>query len=245
MKIVNSHPVIAWFSCGCVSAIACYMAITKFNFVRLYYIDTGQEHPDNIRFLHQCEEWYQLPIRVIKNEKFADAFDVCKKTRYLNGPSGARCTLELKKKMRWKIEDELGAWHAQVFGFDATEERRAKRFSEQYPEAKAIFPVLDAKLTKQECLALLKKHNIGIPMMYKLGYRNNNCIGCVKGGIGYWARIRKDFPMHFARMASLERSIGHSCINGCYLDELPADAALLPPIVPSCSLFCDPEFMDI
>lgn len=245
MKIVNSLPVIAWFSCGCVSAIACYMAVSKFNFVRIYYIDTGQEHPDNIRFLHQCEEWYQLPIRVVKNEKFSDAFDVCEKTRYLNGPSGARCTLELKKKMRWKIEDEQGAWHAQVFGFDATEERRAKRFCEQYPEAKAIFPVYDAKLTKQECLALLKKHNIGIPMMYKLGYRNNNCIGCVKGGIGYWARIRKDFPMQFARMASLERSIGHSCINGCYLDELPADAALLPPIVPSCSLFCDPEFMDI
>ena len=230
MKIENSLPVIAWFSCGCVSAVACYMAIARFKNVRIYYIDTGQEHPDNVRFLHQCEEWFQLPISVIKNEKFADAFDVCEKTRYLNGPSGARCTLELKKKMRGRIEDEL---------------RRAKRFYEQYPEAKAIFPVINAKLTKQECLGLLKAHNIGIPMMYKLGYHNNNCIGCVKGGRGYWARIRKDFPQHFARMAELERRIGHSCINGCFLDELPMDARLMPPIVESCSLFCEPEFMNL
>ena len=30
--------------------------------------------------------------------------------------------------------------------------------------------------------------------MYDLGYPNNNCIGCIKGGMGYWNRIRKDFP---------------------------------------------------
>lgn len=30
--------------------------------------------------------------------------------------------------------------------------------------------------------------------MYDLGYANNNCIGCVKGGIGYWNKIRIDFP---------------------------------------------------
>ena len=35
------------------------------------------------------------------------------------------------------------------------------------------------------------------PLMYDLGYPNNNCIGCVKGGMGYWNHIRKDFPEVF------------------------------------------------
>lgn len=56
--------------------------------------------------------------------------------------------------------------------------------------------------------------------MYDLGYHNNNCVGCVKGGMGYWNRIRIDFPEVFRKMAELEREIGHSCINGVYLDEL-------------------------
>jgi len=41
--------------------------------------------------------------------------------------------------------------------------------------------------------------------MYKLGYHNNNCIGCVKGGMGLLETSKVDFPEHFDRMAKLER----------------------------------------
>ena len=60
--------------------------------------------------------------------------------------------------------------------------------------------------------------------MYQLGYQNNNCIGCPKGGIGYWNKIRRDFPQTFTRMAELERAIGASVLrsNGesLWLDDL-------------------------
>jgi hypothetical protein len=61
-----------------------------------------------------------------------------------------------------------------------------------------------------------------MPAMYQLGYRNNNCIGCVKGGIGYWNKIRRDFPEAFDRMAKAERAIGRKLFKreGVYLDEL-------------------------
>ena len=51
------------------------------------------------------------------------------------------------------------------------------------------------------------------PIMYDLGYSNNNCIGCVKGGMGYWNKIREDFPEVFQARAKLEREIGRSCKN--------------------------------
>jgi len=64
-----------------------------------------------------------------------------------------------------------------------------------------------------------------------MGYKNNNCIGCVKGGAGYWNKIRVDFPNVFKRMARQERKM-NVAINKRYaggerkrvfLDELPPD----------------------
>jgi len=41
--------------------------------------------------------------------------------------------------------------------------------------------LIDNDLSKENCLAIIDRAGIEIPMMYKLGYNNNNCIGCVKG----------------------------------------------------------------
>ena len=239
--------VICWFSCGVTSAIATRLALSEFknSEVLIYFIETGQEHPDSIRFLRDCERWFDHDIKIVRSSHYSSAWDVWEKTKFLNGTTGARCTLELKKKVRWSLEDKLGTWSSQVFGFDATERKRAVRFNEQYPKAKAVYPLINHCLTKSECMAILNSAGIEIPAMYGLGFPNNNCIGCVKGGMGYWNLIRKEFPDTFNRMAKLERTIGHSCINGKYLDELPKNLGKLPVIVPSCSLFCNTDFMDL
>lgn len=90
-------------------------------------------------------------------------------------------------------------YEAQIFGFEYSkkEVNRAIRFKEQYPDAKPIFPLIEKKLTKPECLYYLEQAGIKRPTMYTLGYGNNNCIGCVKGGKGYWNKIRRDFPEYF------------------------------------------------
>ena len=86
---------------------------------------------------------------------------------------------------------------------------------------------------------------IELPKMYDLGYNHNNCIGCVKGGMGYWNQIRKDFPEHYNKMAKIEREINHSIFRNkdtnerIWLDELSIDAGNYkkePPI--SCDLSC-------
>ena len=86
--------------------------------------------------------------------------------------------------------------------------------------------------------------------MYKMGYNNNNCIGCVKGGMGYWNKIRIDFPDKFNEVANIERQIGATCLkdeNGkIFLDELdPNRGDPVEEIIPDCSLICQIEFQDI
>jgi len=241
--------VVVWFSCGSTSAVAAKLTIAKYKSrlpIEIIYTDPGGEHHDNKRFLRDCEKWFGQKITVLKSEKYRDIWDVFNQTRYLVGVAGARCTTELKKSLRQQFQKP---WQdIQVFGFDSGEEKRAEKFRSNNPEVFLETPLIDKGLTKGDCLAMLKRANIDLPIMYKLGYRNNNCIGCVKGQAGYWNKIRVDFPDVFERMAKVEREL-NVAINKTYkgdgkrkrifLDELPHDMGRYkeePDI--ECSLLC-------
>lgn len=239
---------IGWFSCGITSAVACKLAIDKFGAdnVMLYYIDIKSAHEDNERFIADCERWYNSKIIKVSSHKYLDQFDVIEQTRYVNGPSGARCTQELKKRVRWKIESDHD-YPPQIFGFEYSKKEinRAVRFTQQYPLANSIFPLIENKLSKEFCAGLLLENGIRLPKMYELGFHNNNCIGCVKGGKGYWNLIRVHFPETFDRMAELEREIGRSCIKDRFLDEMTeTEGKHEPPILPDCGTFCEIKYTD-
>jgi hypothetical protein len=188
----------------------------------ILYCDTlAYEHPDNLRFLRDVESWTGRPIKILSSEKYSDIYDVFDKTGWLVGPGGARCTTELKKNVR-KAYQKVDDVH--VFGFTAEEGARIERFKQENPELYARFPLFEAGITKAECYTILSDADIELPAMYRLGYKNNNCIGCVKGGMGYWNKIRKDFPEAFARMAAQERRMDVSILRDksgrVFLDEL-------------------------
>lgn len=131
-----------------------------------------------------------------------------------------------------------------VWGFDLKEKNRAERTIEANPQATHEFPLIDRNLSKEEVHGLFEQtFGFARPLMYDLGYPNNNCIGCVKGGMGYWNRIRKDFPEVFESRAKLEREVGHSILkdkNGpVYLDELdPNRGNMDTEIMPECGIMC-------
>lgn len=250
MKTKNDL-VVGWWSGGITSAVACRLAIEKYPNVRLVYIETGSHHPDTLRFKADCEKWYGQEIETIQNKKYKDHFDVILSTRYINGSQGARCTTELKKKVRFEFEKSTEIF-AQVWGFsfEASEINRAVRMQEQFACINPLFPLIEHKLTKNQCAGILEAAGIEMPMMYRLGYSNNNCIGCVKGGAGYWNKIRVDFPEIFERMKQIERIVGASCLKNkegrIYLDELdPKAGKQTDQIIGECGIFCQLEFADI
>ena len=91
--------IIAWWSAGVTSAVATKLAIQQYGADKVVpiYFHIDSAHEDNKRFKSECETWYGREILVRQSKKYGDQFDVIKKERYVNGPSGARCTLELKK----------------------------------------------------------------------------------------------------------------------------------------------------
>ena len=241
---------IAWFSCGITSAVACKMALQQYDDVEIYYISIESAHADNKRFISECEQWYGQEIRQVSS-LHKDQYAVIDKKRFINSPFGAPCTKALKKEVRQHLHEQLKP-DAHIMGYEYAKKEfnRAMRFREQYPETNALFPLLEKQLNKNECASILLKAGINIPEMYKLGFANNNCIGCVKGGQTYWAKIRKHFPIQFLEMAKRERQLNHSCIRKegkpLFLDNLPNDIDTSKmEVMPDCGLFCEVEMANI
>jgi hypothetical protein len=113
-----------------------------------------------------------------------------------------------------------------IFGLTADEERRIVRFEKQNPDLDMEWILRDADIKKEDCYKILSAAGISLPVMYSLGFKNNNCIGCVKStSFAYWDRVRKYFPEVFKKRCEQSRKIGCRLIEyhgkRIFLDELP------------------------
>ena len=231
--------VVCWFSCGAASAVATKLVIAE-NAGKLpliiAYTEVAEEHPDNKRFLKECEKWFGQEIQILGNDFYQRSIYRVFEKNYIRTPKGAPCTRALKKQVRERFEETTDR---QVFGYTAEEQARLDRFIDANNDVDIWTPLIDKGLSKEDCLAMLRNANIELPMMYRLGYHNNNCIGCVKGGMGYWNKIKVDFPEHFDRMAKLERFKSQTIFKDRYLDELkPTDGNYPQEQHIECSIFC-------
>jgi len=244
--------VIAWFSCGDASAVACKLALTKYRATHeiiIARILLDSEHSDNDRFAADWVRWANCQITELRSEKYADSWEVWEARRYIAGIAGAPCTTELKKIVRFGFQrpDDI-----QVFGYTTEEQKRARTFCDNNPELIVDFPLIDARLGKADCHALVRAAGIELPAMYRLGFDNNNCIGCPKGGAGYWNMIRRHFPEVFDRMCRLSRELGCRLVKQkgerIFLDELlPTTGRQKDEVEIECSAFCGdvmPQFAE-
>ena len=208
---MNKKTVIAWWSGGITSAVACHMALKIFKNVEIVFLDTkGNEDDDTYRFLSDCERLYDQPISTISNPEYDSIEQVWEKFTALNNATGAICSTELKRTMREQYQDLTKHW-GQVFGFEY-EKKQIKRhmnMRRNYPEINVISPLIEAKWSKSDCLTFMSQKGIEIPRAYRWGYQNNNCMktGCVQGGIGYWQKRQKQFPDSFRHMAKMEHKL--------------------------------------
>lgn len=206
--------VICWWSGGVTSAVACKIAIDFYgkHRCRVIMLDTHNEHDDTYRFLQDCQKWYGIEIESITaiGNKYEDIKAVWYKYNSLNVAHGAICSSELKRKVREDWE-KYNTFTHQVFGFEFTakEFKRATGMALNNPQVKAIFPLLMLGYDKPTCIKIVEEAGIAIPMPYRLGLHNNNCIktGCVQGGIGYWKKIKEEMPEKFEQMAKIEHEL--------------------------------------
>lgn len=250
---VTAPRVVCQFSCGAASAVATKLALAEHGdrcVILNAYIE--EEHEDNRRFATDCERWFGRAIVTLRDTKYnASAVQVFETVGYIKGRNGAACTTRIKRGLLRTFEQPGDVL---VLGYTAEEQWRLDDWRENWPDRPIIAPLIDRGLTKEDCKAMVLRAGIRLPRMYELGYDNANCIGCVKGGLGYFRAIREDFPAQFERLAKAEDKVAALHGEAAYilrhrsgplkgqrfpLRELPAGKAHRGEPLPSCGLFCD------
>ena len=121
--------IVSRFSCGAASAVATKLVIAEYGAkqdVAVINAYIEQEHHDNRRFLADCEQWFGVPITVLRDTKYnASTVEVFRRRMYMAGRNGAPCTKYLKRELMdaWGKPDDV--W---VLGYTAEEERRLDAF---------------------------------------------------------------------------------------------------------------------
>lgn len=196
------------FSCGGPSAVAAKLTLADYDpaEVEIVYSATRSEHPDNDRFRADCEKWLGKPVTVLASSQYRDIWHVFEKERFIVSKDGAKCrnVLKIVPFMDFYLPSDT-----LIFGYTADRsDRERAELLQANSNQKMRFPLIERGLTRSDCLAILERAGIELPAMYRLGFKNNNCLGCPKGGMGYWNAIKVHFPDEFERMASIQRDLG-------------------------------------
>lgn len=244
---MSKETIAVWFSCGVASAVAAKLTVDKYGNTHNVIVvnnPVAEEDEDNRRFLKDVEKWIGQPIIEAKNSNYisSSAVEVWDKRNFMSGNKGAPCTVELKKEARYQFEcNNKIDYH--VLGFTIDEQHRAERFF-KYERSNVLPVLIEAGLTKQACFDIVKDAGIKLPRVYKMGYPNANCIGCVKAtSPTYWNHVRKMHPEVFKQRSEQSRRIGAKLVRykgvRIFLDELPETATGNPMKSYECGIFCD------
>lgn len=245
------------FSCGAASAVSTKIVLYEHrqgygqssDQVLILNAFIKEEHPDNRRFLSDCERWFKFPITVLSDETHGASTDeVWRRQRWIKSLHGAPCSKILKRNLLSKMQLP---GDVNVIGFTREESDRFENLCERFPLEHFRAPLIEHDLSKSDCLAIITDAKIEIPAMYKLGYENSNCIGCPKGGQNYWQAIREDFPDRFEAVKAIQEELGPGANFLQYrsgpkkgtrmpLSELPSGRGNMSKEASfSCSFFCE------
>jgi hypothetical protein len=243
------------------------------------FADTGWEPQAVYRHLDRLTGIAQqagIPVvRVATGDIRGDALDPAHRFAsmplFTLGPHGERgmarrqCTNEYKiKPIKREVRRRLGYPHpvrvpggvcAEVaIGISLDEVGRARDSDVRY--MRHVFPLLDRKWRREDCLAYLAEHGLG-------DTPKSTCVGCPFHDDGFWTDLKAHSPAEWADAVDFDRQIRHGSaranadgqpLRGQYYlhaQRLPLDQVVLRPRrrgsaedTPGCGPFTCPHPLD-
>lgn len=208
----ETAPHIVSLSGGLGSAFAADRAIQRFgrNQVTLWFADVLVEDPDLYRFLHDLMQRWGGRLYWFTDGRTPE--QVWDQKKIIPNSLIAPCTYELKIKPFREFIKAMPTLPIIYIGFKYHETKRQektlKSYAEALPKAVVEYPLLwlAAETRKLEDLCE-SELGIELPLLYKLGYKYNNCGGtCCRSGIGCWTRTLKFFPDRYAQKEAWEQN---------------------------------------
>lgn len=215
--VVRKPLAIVGFSGGVTSAWCAGWAIRKYgkeNVVLLFH-DTKEEDTDTYRFLREMAA--ALDMEITERSDGRSVTDLAYDMNTLPNDRMPFCSRVLKiepgnEYMRELVANRTDRIAIKVVGFSANEPDRVQRatalsWSLGYT---VRFPLIEEKVTKQQAAEWCQvTMGVRIPDMYQWS-DHANCVGCARGGIGYWLAVKENRPDVFEQRKQLEAEFGHT-----------------------------------
>lgn len=192
---------ICFFSGGLASAAAAI--ITRPDV--LLFTDTLVEDADLYRFNVDVSAFLGVPITRLVDGR--TPWQVFFDERMMGNTRVDPCSRVLKRELahRW-VQANSSEDSDLVFGITFEESHRIRRIKQAWAPRRAIFPLVESDLFKEDARAIVEKVGLRVPRLYCEGFAHNNCAGaCVKAGQGQWAHLLRTNPDLYAEWESNEQ----------------------------------------
>jgi len=217
--------VIVGYSGGVTSAWSLDWALKNYprNEVVALFHDTKEEHKDTYRYLHEMAA--KLGIEITERSDGRSVSEVEDDEGAIANNRMAFCSRILKREQLDKYIKELRAQGVteiiDVIGYSAHEWQRIQNATMRAEVSgySVRFPLVENGVSKQECADWSIALGVKLPAMY-LWSDHANCIGCRRGGRGYWLAVKENEPEVFEKMKAREAEYGHTVLKGISLVQL-------------------------
>lgn len=179
--------------------------------VILYFNDTKWEHPDTYRFIKELSAYLNHPITEDSDGRSVE--EVFYDNHALADNRMPFCSRILKSE---RLQRYYKNGDVLIFGIGIDEQHRAKRIITQYKRigdrkkkwATVRFPLIETNTTSTDVDNWLRNTGIEPPLLYKLGFKHNNCSGgCVRAGKKQWKHLYETLPEVYLDRERVEREM--------------------------------------
>lgn len=173
------------------------------------FCDTGREHPNTYKFINDFEAFENIPIIRLTYEGGFE--NLISKKKIVPNIMMRFCTIELKIKTARRYLRSIGLTKYQnIIGFRYDEQKRIANYKEHWKTVTTLFPLNDAKVTKQDVLNYWQNKHYNLQTPAILG----NCDLCFLKGKNAIIQILREQPELAAKWIADEKAVNGTYIKG-------------------------------
>lgn len=225
VQFTMPHRIVVGYSGGVTSAWCLSWALNHYqrSEVVALFSDTKKEDEDTYRYLAQMAD--RLGIAITERSDGRSVEEVEDDENALANNRMAFCSRILKTEPRDRYFDELRAAGVTditlVLGYSKHEWERVQRGTMRAERGgyRVRFPLAETGVSKQACVDWSVALGVPVPRMYEWS-DHANCVGCRRGGKGYWLAVQANRPEVFEAAKAREAEFGHTFLKDMSLATL-------------------------
>lgn len=167
------------------------------------FADTGDEMPETYAYIRRIRKYLRaknIQYKQVKVQNQESLSDRCLRRRVIPSQMWRWCTRDLKVVPIYAFYRSLKSHVYQYVGIDYDEIRRMKDSKADY--VTNIYPLVDYKIGRKDCIRLIKKARLPIPV-------KSGCYFCPFNTLERWADLYEKHPKLYQNAVRIEETGKH------------------------------------